>query len=272
MKFSGDISRLFMLSGRVILITGGYGLLGRQFAKTLANAQADVVIGGRNLKKARQVAQDTGGFAVHLDVTRKGTITEAVRNIIDKYGRIDGLVNNASFGSPADENSENFVPVEALSEEGWNQPLQTDLNGMFFCAQTVGREMVRNQGGVIVNVSSIYGMGSPDPRLYDGITNQEKERFVKSIGYCVAKGAVFNLTRYLAIYWREKKIRVNTLTLGGVYDRQADSFVREYAKRTPIGRMAESDEYNGALLFLLSDASSYMTGSNLVIDGGWSAW
>jgi len=256
----------------VILITGGYGLLGKQFSKALAAAGAKVVIGGRDYEKALSVAEQIGGWAVEIDVSKRESVDLAVQNVAKKFGVINGLINNASYSSPADNKGDNFTPFEDFSETAWKRSLDVDVTGMFFCAQHVGKLMVENGGGVILNISSVYGINSPDPRIYKNIVNSEGSTFTKPASYCVAKSAILNLTRYLAIYWREKNIRVNTLTLGGVSDGQNKSFVDAYSERTPLSRMANPDEYNGSVLFLLSDASSYMTGANLVVDGGWTAW
>ena len=264
--------KLFSLKNRIILITGGYGLLGKEFAKTIVSAGAQVIISGRNILKAKQVSEELGGWAVELDVKNKSSVMKAINEIVNKYGTIDGLINNASYSFPASESAIPFQSFEEFDEEIWEEALATDIKGMFLCAQTVGKIMKKNKSGVIVNVSSIYGTLAPDQRIYDKIIDADGKQFIKPVAYCVAKGAVMNFTRYLATYWAGCNIRVNTLTLGGVFDNQNQSFVESYNEKTTLGRMANQDEYNGAILFLLSDASSYMTGANLIIDGGWSAW
>ena len=263
---------LFSLENRVILITGGYGLLGQQFAAALAKAGAKVVISGRDVAKAEKAAAEIEGWSVKLDVTRKACVETAIKKIVDRFGTIDGLINNASYSSPVDQKDEHFEPFEDLSEEAWKRSMDVDVTGMFLCAQAVGKVMLAQRGGSVVNVSSIYGNTSPDQRIYRGVTDHSGRSFIKPASYCTAKGAVLSLTRYLATYWGRKNIRVNTLTHGGVYDAQDASFVEAYKERTPLARMAQPHEYNGAILFLMSDASSYMTGANLIVDGGWTAW
>lgn len=247
-------------------------MLGLEFSEILTIAGAQIVIGGKNIEKVKQAAERLGGFAVEMDVTRKESVEQAVQETVAQYGRIDGLVNNASYSTPVEEGGDNFASFENYSEKAWEKSFAVDVKGTFLCSQAVGKLMVKQRGGTIVNVSSIYGKLAPDPRVYEDVVNSEGERFVKPASYGAAKSAIANLTRYLAVYWREQNIRVNSLTLGGVFDNQNESFVKAYASRTPLGRMAKKNEYNGALIFLMSDASSYMTGADLVMDGGLSAW
>lgn len=264
---------LFSLKDKVVLITGGYGLLGSQFAKTISKAGGNVVIAGRNLERAEKLALEIDGMAIEVDISKKGSVELSVEKIVKRYGTIHGLVNNASYSSQANnEIEENFTDFENLRESVLERSYDIDIKGMILCCQAVGKVMTERKGGTIINVSSIYGMLSPDPRIYDNIRSSDGRKYVKPVGYCVAKGAIINFTRYLGVYWAEKNIRVNSLSLGGIYDNQDKLFVKAYSERVPLRRMAKPDEYNGAILYMLSDASSYMTGANIVIDGGLSAW
>lgn len=262
----------FRLDGEVIIITGGAGMLGREYSAAIAEAGGIPIVADINAKGATKVAKalvakkGIKALGLYVDVTDKASVEALVRQTLKRFGRIDGLVNNAALdpkfeGAQAKKHTHSF---ENYPLKLWNQSLAVDLTGMFLCAKAVAPTMLSVGRGSIVNISSIYGLVGPDQRLYHA--------GYKPVTYSVTKSAVLGLTRYLATYWAGKNIRVNTLTPGGVYNNHDDEFVKRYSLRTPMGRMAKQDEYNGAVVFLLSDASSYMTGSNLVIDGGWTAW
>ena len=197
-----------------------------------------------------------------------------VENAQREFGRIDGLINNAAIDPKFDQNTQTddygHGAFENFPLDAWNQSLNVDLTGSFLCAQAVAPFFHAQNHGVIVNVSSIYGVVAPDQKLYERDTSSTR-RF-KPVTYSVTKGAILGFTRYLATYWGDKNIRVNALTPGGIFNDHDDEFTQRYNARVPLGRMANRDEMLGALLFLLSDASSYMTGANLVVDGGWTAW
>jgi NAD(P)-dependent dehydrogenase (short-subunit alcohol dehydrogenase family) len=263
------------LNGRVVVLTGAAGLLGRRHARALVDAGArvalvDVDATGLESLKGELAATDRTRALV-ADITRPSVVRGMVEETVRAFGRVDVLVNNAAIDPKFDREAleDRAVPFEDLPLETWNQALAVNVTGMFLCAQAVARPMLAQGRGVVINISSIYGMVGPDQRLY-----QEPGRpaVFKPVTYSVTKSAVYGLTRYLATYWAGRNIRVNTLTLGGVENAQDEAFVTRYAARTPMGRMAHPDEYAGALLFLASDASSYMTGANLVVDGGWTAW
>lgn len=269
----------FKLNERVVIITGGAGLLGREYAYALAQAGAQVVVADIDGEGAARVAASAAGetsvraLGIQVDVSDKTSVTNLVQQTLAEFGRIDGLVNNAAVnpkfgGEHAKEHTNAF---EEYPLELWNQSLAVNLTGMFLCAQAVAPPMLAQGHGSIVNISSTYGLVGPDQRLYEKDDPQAPKMY-KPVDYSVTKSAVLGLTRYLAVYWEGKGIRVNTLTPGGVFNQHDAEFVRRYSARTPLGRMAHKSEYCGALLFLLSDASSYMTGSNLVVDGGWTAW
>jgi NAD(P)-dependent dehydrogenase (short-subunit alcohol dehydrogenase family) len=272
------MSDAFDISGRTIIVTGGAGLLGQEYGRALVAAGASVVLADINHGSVAAVAEDLQGhpgtaIGVEVDITREASVVQLVRTTLASFGHIDGLVNNAAL-NPAfvgHRTAEFDLPFEEYSLDLWNRTLAVNLTGMFLCTREVAPTMLAQQRGVIVNVSSTYGMVGPDQRLYEPETPGGRRGY-KPVAYSVTKSGVLGFTRYLAAHWAGTGIRVNTLTPGGVLDEQPEEFVRRYSARTPLGRMANSDEYSAALLFLLSDASSYMTGGNLVVDGGWTAW
>jgi len=273
---------LFRLDGRVALVTGGAGLLGRRYCEALIQAGARVVIGDLDGARAEALAAELDAeqaLGLELDVTQADSVNQAVQKSAQRFKRLDILVNNAALtvrgGSERLSPADYFAPFEDYKLEVWDQALRTNLTGMLLCAQAAGRQMLRQEPprGVIVNISSTYGVVAPDQRLYEGVKSPYADTgFNTPVSYAVTKTAVLGLTRYLATYWGDKQIRVNALTPHGVFDNHDESFVRNFVYRSPMGRMARNDEYRGALLFLVSDASSYMTGANLIVDGGWTAW
>lgn len=274
-----DVWQTFDLSDRVVIIIGGAGMLGEEYAHAMAQVRAQVVVADLDRQRAEQVAvavsEQTGvpAKAMHVDVADKASVIRMAQQVMDTYGRIDGLVNNAALDPKFNSQNahQHINSFEDYPLELWNQGLAVNLTGMFLCAQAVAPIMLAQGRGVIVNISSTYGLVGPDQRLYQS-DNLPAPRTFKPVVYSVTKSAVIGLTRYLATYWAGKGIRVNTLSPGGVFNDHDDGFARRYSDRTPLGRMAYKSEYNGALLFLLSDASSYMTGANLVVDGGWTTW
>ncbi len=259
----------FEVRDRVVILTGGAGLLGSEYARSLAEAGARPVIADLNARRARRLAASLPArpLVIGVDITDPASVRRMVQRVLRAYGRIDALVNNAALDPKLDPQHAARHPsaFEDFSLDLWNRSLAVDLTGMFLCTQAAAPAMLRQGRGVIVNISSTYGLVGPDQRLYPAGVS-------KPVTYSVTKSAVLGFTRYLAAYWADKGIRVNALTPGGVYDGHDAEFVRRYSARTPLGRMASKSEYCGALLFLLSDASSYMTGANLVVDGGWTAW
>jgi 2-deoxy-D-gluconate 3-dehydrogenase len=274
-----DVLEGFSLNGQVIIITGGAGLLGREYALTVTQAGGQAVIADIDREGAEQAADFVAGetgqrpVSMQVDVSVKESVVGLVDQMLERFGRVDGLVNNAALDPKFDTQHahQHTNSFEDFPLELWNQGLVVNLTGMFLCAQAVAPAMLHQEKGSIINISSTYGLVGPDQRLYSSDDPQEKQ-VSKPVIYSVTKSAVLGLTRYLAAYWAGKGIRVNALTPGGVFNDHDDEFVRRYSARTPLGRMADKAEYNGALLFLLSDASSYMTGGNLVVDGGWTAW
>jgi NAD(P)-dependent dehydrogenase (short-subunit alcohol dehydrogenase family) len=279
---SGTVSDLFRLDGRVALVTGGAGLLGRRYCEALLQAGAQVVIGDLDGARAEAVASELSAqhaLGIRQDVTDENSVRDTCTAAVQRFGRLDILVNNAALtvrgGSERLSPADYFSPFEDYKRAVWDQALAVNLTGMVLCAQAAGRQMLQQErpGGVIVNISSTYGVVAPDQRLYEGVNSPYADTsFNTPVSYAVTKTAVLGLTRYLATYWGRKNIRVNALTPHGVFDNHDDTFVQNFAYRSPLGRMARNDEYRGALLFLVSDASSYMTGANLIVDGGWTTW
>ena len=270
---------LFSVAGRVIVVTGAFGQLGRQFSVALAGRGARVAALDLSAPDSEDVATLERVFGdvrerilpVRADVTRRDSLEAALATVKAQWGVPHGLVNAAAVDSPPDAPASENGPFETYPETSWDRVMDVNVKGTLLCCQTIGGQMAEARRGSIVNVSSIYGLVSPDQRLYE-YRRAGGEPFYKPVAYAASKSALFNLTRYLATYWGDKSVRVNTVTFGGVVNDQHDAFLKAYASRAPLGRMARPDEYNGAIVFLLSDASSYMTGSNLVIDGWWTAW
>jgi NAD(P)-dependent dehydrogenase (short-subunit alcohol dehydrogenase family) len=264
-------SKLFDLSGRVALVTGGAGLLGKHFCRGLADVGANVVVADRSREDAEAVARSLPGdaMAVGIDLTAESEIAAMVDRITAKYGRLDILHNNAA--TKPKELQRFFDPVESFSMEIWQEVMRVNLDAMFMVARCVGGYMARREGGSIIQTASIYGIMAPDQRIYEGSDYLGGPINTPAV-YSASKAGVVGLTKYLASYWATQGVRVNTLTPGGVESGQNDVFRSKYSARIPMGRMARAEEMVGALLFLASDAASYVTGQNIVVDGGLSSW
>jgi NAD(P)-dependent dehydrogenase (short-subunit alcohol dehydrogenase family) len=267
----------FSLDGRVAVVTGALGLLGRAHAAGLAAAGAHVVITDVAEEAcaalAREISQDGPpalGFAA--DVTSADSLAGLRDAILGRFDRIDVLVNNAAINEKVEPGTDAGLATafETLSLSSWKRAVDVNLTGVFLCCQVLGTVMAKRRSGSIVNIASTYGVVAPDQRLY--LRPDGTQAFYKSAAYPATKAAVLGLTRYLAAYWSAAGVRVNALSPGGVENGQDSGFVERYSARTPLGRMARADEYQGGLVFLASDASSYMTGANLVVDGGFTAW
>jgi NAD(P)-dependent dehydrogenase (short-subunit alcohol dehydrogenase family) len=271
-----DYGRLFQLEGRVVVITGGAGQLGREYAAALSGLGARVAI----LDLADEAPEELSGIDapsgrllyVKGDVTDKASLRRALARITEEFGAPFGLVNNAALDSPPGAPPEENGPFETYPEDSWDRIMEVNTKGVFLCSQVFGEAMAARGRGSIVNICSTYGLVSPDQRLYEYRLAEEGRPFYKPVAYSASKSALLNMTRYLATYFAPGGVRVNTLTLGGVYNGQDRRFVKGYCGRVPLGRMARADEYCGAVIFLMAEASSYMTGSNLIVDGGWTAW
>jgi 2-deoxy-D-gluconate 3-dehydrogenase len=269
----------FNLKDRVAVVTGGGGQLGFEFCKTLAEAGAAVVAADLNMDLAARAANhltDCGytSFAFPLDVTRVESTRELVAETTKRFGRLDILVNSAALDPKFDPDatSKGIAPgaFEDYPLEQWNAALNVNLTGVFLVTQACVKPMIeQGKKGSIINICSTYGLNGPDQRIY--IKDGRRVAF-KPVYYTTTKAGVLGFTKYLAAYYMNTEIRVNALTPGGVFNNHEEYFVRNYSAKTILGRMANKDEMNGALLFLASDASSYMTGNNVIVDGGWTAW
>ena len=263
----------FGLDGRVVVITGGAGLLGARHAAAVASAGGLPVVVDLDERGAREVVRACGtGTAVAADITDALAVHAALDTVVDAHGRVDGLVNNAANNPKVESGRRAFCRLEDFPLERWQRDLDVGLTGAFLCSQAFGGHMAAHGGGSIVNISSEYGMLGPDQRLYHRDDLPADEQPVKPISYTVTKAGLDGMTRWLAAYWGGRGVRVNTLTVGGIENGQPTEFVRRASDRVPLGRMARPDEYEGAVLYLLSDASTFMTGANLVVDGGKSTW
>ena len=271
----------FDLGGKVAVITGGAGLLGTEHAIALAQAGAEVVITDIQENAARDVASRLASqhglnkcLGLGMDVTDADSIRRTQEELLARYKGIHILVNNAAVDPKVKEGN---VLVESSRFENfpleqWHYQLEVGLTGAFLCSQKFGGWMASHGGGVILNIASDLSVFAPDQRIYRKEGLPESQQPVKPVTYSVIKTALVGLTRYLATYWADKNVRVNALSPGGVYVNQPEEFVRKLTHLIPMGRMARREEYRGAVQFLCSDASSYMTGQNIVIDGGRSVW
>jgi len=267
----------FDLTGKTVMITGAGGLLGPKHAEAVIEFGARAIITDRHEDRAHEKAKELNdkygnecAIPFYMDVTKK----ESIQNVVNKLDRIDVLINNAAK-DPKVKKEAGLTPdsrFETMTEDYWFEGIDAALNGTFFCSQAVGNKMLEQGSGVILNISSDLGVIAPDQRLYrkDGVP--ESLQNVKPITYSAAKWAIIGMTKYLAVYFAKKNIRVNCLSPTGVYNNHPEDFVSKLSNIIPMGRMADIDEYKGAIVFLCSDASTYMTGENLVIDGGKSVW
>ncbi|HRN25145.1 MAG: SDR family oxidoreductase [Ignavibacteriaceae bacterium] len=265
---------LFSLKNKIAIVTGALGLIGKNHCIALSEAGANVVVCDLDDIKCKDFAASlpTKSIEVGVDITKKSSVENLRDKTLKEFGKIDILVNNAAindmFENPqaaAEQSMFENYPLEM-----WQQSLNVNVTGTFLCSQIIGTEMSKSKKGSIINVASTYGIVGPDQSIYkkpDGT-----QSFYKSAAYPATKGAIISFTRFLAAYWGDKGVRVNTLSPGGVENNQDEYFINNYSTKTPLGRMAQPTDYKGAILFLASDASSYMTGANLIVDGGWTAW
>ena len=273
------IQEKFDLKGRVAVVTGGGGQLGAEFCKTLAEAGACVVVVDLNASASQAVAESltNGGYkalAVPTNITQPDDVNALVETTLSEFGRLDILVNSAALDPKFDPDAMNKGITPGAFEDYpldlWNSALNVNLTGMFLMTQACVKPMIdQGKKGSVINICSTYGLNGPDQRIY--IKDGKRVAF-KPVYYTVTKAGVMGFTKYLAAYYAGTDIRVNALTPGGVFNNHEEYFVKNYSAKTIMGRMARKDEMNGALLFLASDASSYMTGNNVVVDGGWTAW
>lgn len=266
-------SPVFDVSQELVLVTGAGGNLGHQYAKAFVDAGARVVgldVGPTPRSDSLLAACPDRYAFLQADITDKAALEAALRATRERFGVPTVLVNNAAIDSPPSAPLEENGPFETYPESSWDKVLDVNLKGTFLCCQVIGSAMAAQRRGSIINIASIYGVVSPDQNIYE-YRRQRGEVFFKPVAYSASKSGVLNLTRYLATYWARQGVRVNSLTIAGVFAGQEQAFLDAYCERIPVGRMADADEYNGAVMFLASQASRYMTGSNLVVDGGWTA-
>jgi NAD(P)-dependent dehydrogenase (short-subunit alcohol dehydrogenase family) len=270
----------FDLTDRTAIVTGGAGLLGKEFCRTLAEAGAAVVVADLNEDAAAAEAEflQKEGFrsrGTKTDVTDPQSVARTVASTLEAFGRLDVLVNSAALDPKVDPQAlaNRTTPLGSFEDyplDAWNKALNVNLTGMFLITQACVAPMLsQGKKGSIINICSTYGLNGPDQRIY---RKGDRPQTFKPVYYSVTKAGVLGFTKYLAAYYMGTQIRVNALTPGGVFNQHDDTFVANYSAKTILGRMAQKDEMNGGLLFLASDASSYMTGANLVVDGGWTAW
>ncbi len=264
---------LFNVSKETVVITGASGQLGLVYQKAFLGEGSNVV--GIDINKSEEINTLENKFKKNYlflkgDITSKTSLENCLKELKQKFETPSVLINNAALDSPPGSSHEETGPFENYPEKSWDKVLDVNLKGTFLTCQIFGGEMATIGRGSIINISSIYGMVSPDQNIYN-YKKDNGEVFFKPVAYSASKSGVMNLTRYLATYWARTNVRVNTISLAGVFNNQEDKFLESYCSRIPIGRMARENEYIGAIMFLSSDASTYMTGSNLVIDGGWTS-
>jgi len=271
------ILKKFDMSGKTVIVTGAAGLLGKQFSLAMAQAGANVLLADladdvAHANAAELQSLGLNAASTRVDVTDPKSAEVMVETALDAYDRVDVLINSAALDPKFDSanvGSQGANAFETYALDSWRQALDVNLTGTFLATQAAVQPMLRQGQGVVVNICSTYGLVGPDQRLYE---RPDGSRSFKPAYYSVTKAGILGFTRYLATYYAGKNIRVNALTPGGVFNDHDETFTNQYSSRTVLGRMAHIDEMSAAMLFLCSDASSYMTGSNLVVDGGWTAW
>lgn len=267
---------LFDVSDRIVVITGGLGQLGSAYAAAFLQRGARVALldmaAGEDLARQRlgRLSDHDNLLLCQADVTQAGDLQAALAAIRARFGIPNVLINNAAIDSPPNAPLEENGPFESYPMSSWRRVMEVNIDGVFLCSQVFGGAMAAQGDGSIVNISSIYGLVSPDQSIYE-YRRRRGEDFYKPAAYATSKSALLNLTRYLATYWAKRDVRVNTLSLAGVFAAQESGFLDAYCARIPVGRMAKAEDYIGAMIFLAAPASRYMTGANLVVDGGWTA-
>jgi len=267
-----DALATFRLDGKVALVTGGAGILGQKFCAGLVQAGASVAVVDLDLEAAQTAAASLGRTAEGFgcNVADPQSVQTCVAAVIVRFGAIDILLNNAATKSR--DVRAFFAPFEDYSLDTWREVMAVNIDGMFLMVQAVGKHMVaRGHGGAVIQTASIYGLVGPDSRIYEGSDYLGGPINTPAV-YAASKAAVVGLTKWLATHWAKSGIRVNCLVPGGVSSGQNGVFSERYSERVPMGRMAQADEMVPALLYLASDASSYVTGQVLAVDGGWTAW
>lgn len=271
----------FFIKDKVVIITGGAGLLGKKHAEAVIDGKGIPVlldVSEQALNNAREIlgqyCDDCRLETFVCDITSRKSVEEVNNILIEKYGHIDGLINNAANNPKVEGDAKNMKPIqfENFPINMWNEDISVGLTGALVCSQVFGKVMANQGAGVILNISSDLGIISPDQRIYRKEGLNDDEQSVKPVTYSVIKHGLLGLTKYLATYWAEKGVRVNAICPGGIYAGQNDEFLKKLTNLIPIGRMADIDEYKSTILYMMSDASSYMTGSTVSIDGGRTCW
>ena len=266
------LDKWYNLKDRVVVLTGATGKLGTRYTAVLSECGANVVCIDLNEEECKKLEKNlretysTRPLGIGVDISKKPDLDHAIERVIKEYGKIDVLINNAVYNQDAHIIDGEVLQFEDFPLEVWQATIDVNLTGMFLCSQVVGRVMVKQGYGVILNVASHYGVVAADQRIYG------ESKINSNVAYATTKSGVLNFTRFLASWWQGKNIRVNSLTPGGVFDNQDNEFLKNYCYRTMLGRMADKDDICAAVLYLVSDASKYVTGFNLIVDGGWTAW
>jgi len=264
---------LFSLKDKVAIVTGSLGLLGKEHCRALADAGANVVVSDLDEDMCREFALTLtpDALGTGADVSDAASVRSLLQKTEDRFGCIDILLNNAAVNEKFEDPllAVQMSQFEYFPLSQWKKIMDVNVTGVFLCSQIIGSAMAQLGKGSIINIASTYGVVAPDQSIYK--TPDGRQSFFKSPAYPVSKGAVIAFTKFLAAYWGHRGVRVNALSPGGVENSQDDFFVKNYSAKTPLGRMAQPSDYRGAVVFLASDASSYMTGANLIVDGGWTA-
>lgn len=277
---SNKLKNLFNINGKIIVITGAAGLLGKKHAEAVAAFGGNPVLLDLESEDVEKYSIElnnkygVNAIGMAVDITNEQQIIDNVQTLISIYGKVDGLINNAANNPKIEEESDTeFSRLENFPIEIWNNDIAVGLTGAFLCSKHYGGMIAKNpKGGSIINISSDLGLIAPDQKLYFKKNLPEHEQSVKPITYSIVKTGVIGLTRYLASYWAEKNVRCNAICPGGIENGQPDQFLKEVSSRIPMNRLAHADEYQGTLIWILSDASSYLNGAIIPVDGGRTAW
>ena len=272
-------NNIFTLQDKVIVITGAAGLLGRMHAEAVASNGGIPILLDINTKGLKDFSDSlknkyhTDTEFVEVDITDEIAVKNTSDNISKNFLRIDGLINNAANNPAVESSGKNFSRLENFPLDQWNDDINVGLTGAFLCSKYFGQKIADNEnGGSIINISSDLGLIAPDQKLYKDKDKSREEQNVKPVTYSVVKTGIIGLTRYLATYWPDHGVRCNALCPGGVENNQPDDFINRVSKKIPLGRMARSDEFQGTIIWMLSDASSYLNGAVISVDGGRTAW
>jgi NAD(P)-dependent dehydrogenase (short-subunit alcohol dehydrogenase family) len=280
MPMQEKLESIFSLDGKVVVITGGAGLLGTKHAEVVAELGGTpwiIDIHEEKITKTIRHLEDSYGGKAYgrvVNITSKEEVEGLCQEILKQSGRIDVLINNAANNPKVEkkDGAKNWTRFENFPKDVWNDDLSVGLTGAFLCSQVLGYQMSKSHGGVILNIASDLGIIGPDQRIYRNEGESSEDQDVKPVTYSVVKAGLIGLTRYLATYWPKNNVRANALAPGGVYAGQDDAFVERLTNLIPLGRMAEQDEYKGVVAFMISDASTYLNGSIISVDGGRTVW